>query len=121
MIVVFSFRPGHILIFYHTVPTLIDLVELPFKKTLLEKKKMLVTSIFSFCHNVFYPSQSKFQFFSHIHLLSADALNSDQSKILLFGKELCPEPSFTNSVCKIRDLRIGFSITVGESNTIVTA
>ena len=36
-------------------------------KTLWEKEKMLVTSIFSFSHNVFYSSQNKFQVFSHIH------------------------------------------------------
>ena len=30
---------------------------------------MLVTSIFSFSHNVFYPSQNKFQFFSHIEFV----------------------------------------------------
>ena len=28
-----------------------------------EKEKMLVTSIFSYCHNVFFPSLNKFQFF----------------------------------------------------------
>ena len=37
---------------------------------------------------VFYPSQNKFQFFSHTYLLSASAFNLDQSKNLLFGKEL---------------------------------
>ena len=31
-----------------------------------KKEKMLVTSIFSFSNNVFYPSENKFQFFSHI-------------------------------------------------------
>ena len=30
---------------------------------------MLVTSIFSFFHNVFYPSKIKFQFFSHIYFV----------------------------------------------------
>ena len=29
---------------------------------------MLVTSIFSFSHNVFYPSKNKFQFFSHVYI-----------------------------------------------------
>ena len=41
-------------------------------KTLWEKEKMLVSIIFSFSHNVFYPSQN--QFF--------------KSNILSFGKEL---------------------------------
>ena len=38
-------------------------------KTLWEKEKMLVTSIFSFSHNVFYPFQNKFQFFSHVYFV----------------------------------------------------
>ena len=52
---------------------------------------MLLTSIFSFSHNVFYPFQKKFPFFCHIYfviLLSANAFNLDQPKILSFGKEL---------------------------------
>ena len=43
---------------------------------------MLVTSIFSFSSNVFYPSQNKFIF------SSARSFLSDWSKILLCGKEL---------------------------------
>ena len=46
---------------------------------------MLVTSIFSFFQNVFYPFRNKFQV--TFILLSAKAFNLDQSKIL-FGKEL---------------------------------
>jgi hypothetical protein len=38
-------------------------------KTLLEKEKMLITSIFSFSKNVFYPSPVKFQFFSHVYFV----------------------------------------------------
>ena len=38
-------------------------------KTLWEKEKMLVTSIFSFFHNVFYPSQNKFHLCSHIYFV----------------------------------------------------
>ena len=34
-------------------------------KTLWEKEKILITSIFSFSHNVFYPSKHKFQLFCH--------------------------------------------------------
>ena len=55
---------------------------------------MLVTSIFSFPHNVFYPSQNKFQIFSHFcHLQMLSiwtnlTLDLDQSKILLCGKQL---------------------------------
>ena len=45
--------------------------------TLWEKEKMLVTSIFSFSHNVFYPSKNKVQFnFSVTCILSsANAFN----------------------------------------------
>ena len=46
-----------------------------------EKEKMLVTSIFSFSHNIFYNSQNKFYFFN-LFFLSANASNLDQSKIL---------------------------------------
>ena len=49
---------------------------------------MLVTSIFSFSHDVFDPSLNKIQFLSHIIFLSANAFNLDRSKNLLFGKEL---------------------------------
>ena len=49
---------------------------------------MLVTSIFSFSNNVFYPSQNKFQFSAKFNLSSANAFNLDQSKNLSLGKEL---------------------------------
>ena len=58
------------------------------QKTLWKKEKMQVTSIFFFSHNVFYPSQNKFQFFSKIYLSSANAFNSDQSKNLSLGKRV---------------------------------
>ena len=38
-------------------------------KALLEKEKMLVTSIPSFSHYVFYPFQNKFPFFNHIYFV----------------------------------------------------
>ena len=58
-------------------------------KTLWEKENILVTSIFSFSHNVLYPFQNKFSIFSFTYdLLSANAFNLDQYKILLYGKEL---------------------------------
>ena len=47
-----------------------------------------------FLHNVFYPSQDKFHFFSVIFILSSvNAFNLDQSRIMSFGKEI-------NSSCK---------------------
>ena len=54
-------------------------------KTLWEKEKMLVTSIFSYAHNVFYHFQIEFQFFSNKNVV---VFKLDQSTILLFGKEL---------------------------------
>ena len=83
--VYFSFLSSYRLTFYHTILTFNKRSLL---KTLWEKEEMLVTSIFSFSHNVFYPSQNKFQFFSHIYLSSANAFSLNQSKILSFGKEL---------------------------------
>ena len=49
---------------------------------------MLVTSIFSFSYNVFYPCRTNFRFSVTFILSSASAFNLDQSKNLSFGKEL---------------------------------
>ena len=49
---------------------------------------MLVTTIFSFFHNVFYPPQTKFNCWATSILSSAYVLNLDHSKILWFGKKL---------------------------------
>ena len=58
-------------------------------KTLREKEKMLVTSIFSFSHNVFDPIKHKeVIILANFILLSANASNLDQSGVLSFGKEL---------------------------------
>ena len=38
-------------------------------ENIVGKEKMLVTSIFSLSHNVFYSSQAKFQFFIHIYFV----------------------------------------------------
>ena len=48
---------------------------------------MLITSIFSFWYNVFYPSLNKLQIFNTFILSSANALKLNQSDIL-FGEEL---------------------------------
>ena len=55
-------------------------------KTLLEKEKMLVTSIFSFSLNVFYSVKERDGHFSNADLSSTNAFNFVISKILLFGK-----------------------------------
>ena len=58
-------------------------------ENIVGKEKMLVTSIFSFSHNVFYPSQKEFLLESWVFfLLSANAFYLDQPKYLLFGKGL---------------------------------
>ena len=47
---------------------LMTLYEKPFEN-IVGKEKMLVTSIFSFSHNVFHPSYNKFWLFGHIYLV----------------------------------------------------
>ena len=49
---------------------------------------MLVTSIFSFSHNVFFPSLYKFQVSINFILSSVNAFNLGRSRILSFGEEL---------------------------------
>ena len=51
---------------YHTIPTFNDPEKESLFKTLWEKEKMLVTSIFYFSHNVFNPSLTEFQFLNYI-------------------------------------------------------
>ena len=53
-------------------------------KTLWEKEKMLVTSIFSFSHNIFYSIKGKNQFFSHIQYVIYNSFNLDKSNIFFF-------------------------------------
>ena len=58
----------------HTILTFYQPWERCLLKTWWEKEKMLVTSMFSFSHNVFYTlSSTKFQLFIYIHLASAIA------------------------------------------------
>ena len=57
----------------HTNLTFNDLEKDAFQKTLWKEEKMLVTSIFSFSHNVFNPFQNKFHFsqlFCYLQMLS---------------------------------------------------
>ena len=55
-------------------------------KTLLEKEKMLETSIFYFSHDVFYPIREKLHQLNCIEIVSANAFNLDKAKILSSGK-----------------------------------
>ena len=58
-----SFSAQCCLILFHTIwqPW-----EISLSKMLCEKEKVLVTSIFSFSHNIFYPFQNQFQHFIHV-------------------------------------------------------
>ena len=61
---------------------------------------MLVTGIFSFSHNIFYPfPEIIFSFSAMSILLSANAYNLDKSKNLSFGKEW-----------KIQNLSVGIGL-----------
>ena len=54
-----------------------------------EMEKMLVISIFSFSHNVFFCiKEKKIDIFAMINLSSSNAFNLVESKILLFWKGL---------------------------------
>ena len=58
-------------------------------KTFWEKKKMLLTNIFSFFPQCFLPFPKRISIFdTHLSCLNANALNFDWSNILSFGKEL---------------------------------
>ena len=49
---------------------------------------MLVASIFSFSSNLSILSKKKFTILASLNLFSANAINLNQAKILLIGKEL---------------------------------
>ena len=64
----FSFRKmSNVKALYHTMSTFDGPEKDRLLKTLWEKEKMLVTSIFFFSHNVFYASQDKFQLLRNIY------------------------------------------------------
>ena len=54
-------------------------------KTFRVKDKMLVTSIFSFSHNVFFPIKSRNDHLRNILCVVRNAFNLDRAKILSFG------------------------------------
>ena len=55
---------------------------------MLEKEKMLVTSIFSFSHNVFHPSQKEILYWSSVYFFVCKCFQLDQSRTLFFVKGL---------------------------------
>ena len=57
-------------------------------KAFKEKEKMLLSSIFSFSHNVFHPIKAIIIISATFILSFANAFNLDQAKIHSFGKEL---------------------------------
>ena len=74
-----------------TIPNFSNPREKNLLQTWWEKEKMLVTSIFSFCHHVFYLPKTSFNFWVMFNLWSANSFNLDMSKILLFGEKLCQD------------------------------
>ena len=80
---------GHLTL-YHTIPTFNDPGVKAFCKYYGKRRKMLVTSSFSFSHDVLYPSRGRIQFSITYTstLLSVSPSNLDLSKIMMFGKRL---------------------------------
>ena len=60
---------GYTLTLYHTIPTFNDPQERSLLKTLWEKEKMLVTSIFSFSQNVFNTIKDKNNHFKYFNFV----------------------------------------------------
>ena len=76
----------HCLFLYHTIPHF-DEVKI---SCCGKHGDLLVTSNFSFSHNVFYPIGTYFPFLKPFKMSSAISFNLDQSKILSSGNELKP-------------------------------
>ena len=82
-------RPMLYLTLNHIMPTFGDTKTEGFSKHCGEKEKMLVASIFSFSHNVFYPFQTKFQFFILIYFVFCKCFQfGEVCKILWLVKSL---------------------------------
>ena len=62
---------------YHTILTFNDPQERGLLKTLLKKEKMLITSIFSFSHNVFYPIKDRNLHFSYNYFVICKCVQLD--------------------------------------------
>ena len=78
---------------------------------------ILVTSIFSFFHNVFCPSQKEFLFLSYVYFVVCKCIYLDQSQNLLFGKGLNKE--FVD-IISYKYMRIRVKRTVCCFNSIFT-
>ena len=71
---------------------------------------MLVSTIFSFCHNVFYPSENEFHFLATFILSSAIAFNLDLSKIVSFATDLSIiQAAFLAELPPVSKLKYSFS------------
>ena len=83
---------------YHTIPTFNTSVKKPFEN-IVGKGENAGNQHFLLFPQCFLPFLLQNSFFkSHLILLSANAFNLDQSKILLFGKELYPFFNFEFSM-----------------------
>ena len=70
----FSF--DKVLTLNHTISTFDDLEKEVFWKHCWKRRKILVIRIFPYSHNVFYPFQTKFQFFSHFYFVVCKCFQS---------------------------------------------
>ena len=67
-------------------PWLLRACSISLLKTLWEKKKLLVTSNFSFSHSVFYPYEELSTIFITFEICRLQTLNLEESKICRLGK-----------------------------------
>ena len=81
-----EFFDSHKLTHYHTMPHFNALKIYRCGKHC--EKKLLVTSNFSFSHNVFYPTEHLFSILNALKMWSAICFNLDQSEILSSGNGL---------------------------------
>ena len=74
-------------------------------KTYREKEKMLVTNIFSFSHNVFYPSQNEFQIVSQIYFVVCKC--SEFGHVYRFCRLVTSKPLIKGQSSRIQSICIG--------------
>ena len=73
---------------YHTVPTFNDSEKEVFRKHCGKRRKMLVTSIFSFSHNVFELIKNRSHYSNNILFVVRKCFEIAQVQKLSFGKEV---------------------------------
>ena len=88
---------------------------MPFQNTVGkgEREKMLVTSIFSFSNNIFYPIRNNYHHLSK-RVSSANCLNMDKSEILSLGKGLNSLKSLPTAILNL--MKMADSSTKGQKH-----